>query len=169
MLAQMGWADPTDVFDFEPAPLMENIEGTWVTENKELGQPIYYSFCRLSDGGVQMSRMAELTDNRPVQYVYRMLRGTNRGSVSQVICDRQFGGVVKIKFGTYYHEDKNMEVVMGMTVRGTDIWDSKVIATSMMRKVSSERPAQCDSFEMVGRFAPYEQHLLYSSGSACGL
>lgn len=139
--------DPIDPFPLSPAPLWENIEGTWVTDHER--NPMYFKFCRLKKGPegqlrIQMARSLSSEENSRVLYHSIGNGDSLNRSVNFFVSDLRLnqGNRAKVRVRSYYADDFTADVVLRLEVMSLVNPESS-INEFMMTKVSSERPGHC--------------------------
>ena len=139
-------AGPVDPFPLTPAPLWENVQGTWVTDHTLF--PMYFKFCRLKNGAegqlkIQLARSAGPQDNKKLRYMEVGFGDSANRSVNFAVSDHRLGGRVKVRVRSYFLESSSGEVVLRLEAMRNLIEPETRIVEFIMTKVSDERPAHC--------------------------
>ena len=139
-------AGPVDPFPLKPAPLWENVEGTWQTTHTVF--PMYFKFCRLRNGAegqlkIQLARSSGPQDNNKLRYLEVGFGDSANRSVNFAVSDPRLGGRVKVRVRSYFLEDNAGEVVLRLEAMRNLIEPETRIVEFLMVKISQERPGHC--------------------------
>ena len=136
-------ADPGLPFPLQPAPVMSNIEGTWLAEEQGLEYPVIFQFCK-KGSRVQLSRVELVGDGLALMY-QRMNFSRSSHRMKYFVNDDQFSGSDHIIVEVYYETKRRQDVVLRVLAKKWSFLSSWVVSPAefMMKKVSDHRPNHC--------------------------